>query len=813
MNILFTFYRHICTGLLWSCMLLLASFNAQAQNPISTVKGRVLGADDQPIPLANITIENTGLGTSTNTEGYFELKVPANRPIVLLVSHIEYKVKKVPLELQANETKEITVKLSERVTALEGVEVEGDQEEEQIREQAGAVALDVQMIQANVSAFGDFSQALAGQLGISGNNELSASYAVRGGSFDENLIYVNGMEVYRPFLVRAGQQEGLSFVNPDMVGSINFSAGGWQAKYGDKLSSVLDIDYKSPRRTAASFRASLLGASLSLEGISKNGKFTHVSGFRYKSARYLLNTLETDGQYLPRFGDFQTFMTYDLSGKNQPRNKTVLSFLGSYAVNRYEVQPQSRTTNFGTFQQAFRLFVGFVGAESLRYNTVQGGLRLSHKHTDRFTSHLTVSGMSTREREYIDLEGGYRLCDVDKNTASSTFNECLLTRGAGTLYEYSRNALDATIATARTQHELKISASTKMEFGARYDWQQTEDFLNEYSFSDSADYVTVGPYLESTQTVNTPKFSAYWQQTHYLDSTKTLSYGVRALYWALGEKFLLSPRAQFSIRPRWAKDFVWRFAAGIYHQPPFYREMRNFKGDLNRDLLPQSSLHLVAGFDYSLSIWGRPFKLLAEAYHKRLWNVVPYDADNVRLRYYANNNATAIVQGFDVRLSGEFIPNAESWFNISLLSAREDVSDDNRGWVRRPTDQLLTFGAFFQDHWPTDPTWRISVKLLYGTGFPYGPPNNYEQRATLKGGTTYNRIDMGLSKLLLLNSKRTVNNTKAIESIWIGLDVLNLVGVENNISFTWIPDFSGNEYAIPNSLSQRFFNLKLVIKY
>jgi hypothetical protein len=796
----------------WLLMMMpFAASWAQANDAL--LRGRLVDASTKsPVAFATVLLQGTAQGSTSDEQGRFELRLPSGRPLVLLATHVEYRAQRFEFVLQPGETREVTLALTEKITALQGVEVVSDREQEEaLREQAGALALEAKTIQANVSPFGDFTQALSGQLGVVGNNELSASYAVRGGNFDENLVYVNGMEVYRPFLVRAGQQEGLSFINPDMVGDIAFSAGGWQAKYGDRLSSVLDITYRMPTRLSASASAGLLGGTAHAEGISKSGRFTHLTGFRYKSARYLLNTLETDGQYLPRFGDLQTYLTFDLGRKDGPRRRTVLSVLGAVAMNRYEVAPQSRTTNFGTFQQAFRLYIAFAGAESMRYNTWQGGLRLSHRHHDRFRSHVTLSALDTREREYVNVEGGYRLCDVDKNTSSSTFNECVLTRGAGTLFTYARNALDATILTARTQHELQVSDQVRMEFGVRYDWQQTDDRLQEYAFSDSAGYVRLGEQVQADHRVHTPRASAYWQQTHYLDSARTVTYGVRALYWGLGKQLLLSPRLQYAARL--GKGVVWRWALGVYQQPPFYREMRGFDGSLHPEVKPQSSVHAVAGIDYALQLWGRPFKLLAEAYYKRLWNVVPYDVDNVRLRYYATNNAKAEVQGFDVRLSGEFIPDAESWFNVSLMRAIEDLEDDERGYLRRPSDQRLTFGMFFQDHLPGNPTWKVAVKMLYGTGLPYGPPNDYERRATLKGGTSYSRIDIGFSKLVIFNSKKLAHNPYALESLWIGLDVLNLVGVENNISFTWIPDFYGNQYAVPNSLSQRFFNLRIVAKY
>ncbi|MGB0525565.1 MAG: TonB-dependent receptor, partial [Flammeovirgaceae bacterium] len=791
--------------------LICSSFAYAFAQQTAIIEGKVINAKNQAIELVTISILNSATGTATDKSGNFRLEVPATQDFTLVIKHIEYKEKRFQLNLKPNEVKSLTIQLGEKIIELEEVDIITNKEEEKTRDEAGTLYLKARTIRSNISAFGDFNQALVGQIGVVGNNELSSSYSVRGGNFDENLVYVNDIQVYRPFLVRSGQQEGLSFVNPELVEGVSFSAGGWQPKYGDKLSSSLNITYKTPSTTRASLIAGLLGGSAHLEGRTKNGKFTHATGIRYKDSRYLLGNTEIQGEYLPRFFDLQTFITVDLSGKSQEPRTTTLSFLGSYASNSYEVEPENQVTNFGTFQQALQFRVGFDGDESLKYNTWQGGLKLSHFFSDRFKTNLIVSGMNTQEREYIDLEKGYLLCDVDKNTSSATFNECVTTRGVGALFDYARNALDATIFTAESRNEFRASPNTNIEFGFRYNYQDVDDILDEYSFFDSVDFVTVTNNVVSENELVTNTLSGYFQSTHFLDSTKTLTYGLRATYFDLNGQLLLSPRVQFSLRPNWRRDIAFSFAAGVYQQPAFYRELRGFDGQLNRDLLAQGSLHLIAGMDYDFKMWGRPFKLLSEVYHKRLWDVVPYDIDNVRLRYYANNNAVAKVTGFDVRLSGEFIKDAESWINLSLLTAQEDVEEDGRDYIRRPSDQRMTFGMFFQDHFPGDPTWKMNIKFVFGTGLPYGPPNSFRFRQALQGGNQYNRMDIGFSKLLVLNSKNP--GSKSLESLWIGLEVLNLLGVDNTIAFTWITDFSNNQYAVPNSLSQRFFNLRAVLRY
>ncbi|MDW8288005.1 MAG: TonB-dependent receptor, partial [Flammeovirgaceae bacterium] len=611
--------------------------------------------------------------------------------------------------------------------------------------------------------------------------------------------------VYRPFLVRAGQQEGLSFVNPDMVKSIEFSSGGWQAKYGDKLSSVLNIEYKKPEKFGGSAEANLLGGSAHLEWASANEKITALLASRYKSAAYLLNTLETQGQYLPRFTDLQSYTTFDLSKKTEEK-KTILGVLLTYANNNYLFRPETRETTFGFFNNVKRLRVAFTGEESMRYQTFQSGMRLTHKFSQTFISDLIASYLITREREFMNVENGYRLCDVDNNITSDTFNDCVFVRGVGINYQYARNLLNATILGVESRNAWRTNEKIITEFGLRWDKEIINDFLYEYSFTDSANFVRLGETIQGQQYLNSQRLSGYLQQTYFLDSLQTLTIGLRSNYWTLNEQLLWSPRLQYAKKMRWKRDIVLKTAVGLYQQPPFYREMRNFSGAVNTHLKAQQSLHLIAGLDYLFRAWQRPFRLISEVYYKYLWDVVAYDVDNVRLRYYANNQATAYVYGMDIRINGEFINGAESWFSLSLMKAMENLAFDARGFIRRPTDQRLTFAGFFQDHIPNIPSIRFYARALYGTGLPYGLPNNLNLRQALKNGTDYARVDLGFSKIIQFS-----NNS--LKSIWLGLEILNAFGINNNISFNWVPDLYGNVYAVPNSLSQRFFNLKMKVSF
>ncbi|MCU0449299.1 MAG: TonB-dependent receptor [Bernardetiaceae bacterium] len=785
----------------------------------TTLRGQVRDSLGTPLVGANVVLSGPNgaalKAIATDTAGRFVLAgLPAGR-LGLRVSYTGYQTLVQTLTLTPGQTRELALVLRTEVRLLGKVEV---RERRERRGEVSTLELNPLTLRNIPTGFGDFNQMLSlVGLGIVNNNELSTAYAVRGGSFEENLVYVNGMEIYRPFLVRAGQQEGLSFVNPDLVQGIEFSAGGWQPKYGDKLASVLNITYKTPRQFAASLNAGLLGGTGHLEGASKNGRVSYLLGARYKNGRYLFNTLETRGQYFPRFLDWQGLVNIQL-GKRQVglgRPKTNLSLFTSLAQNRYEVVPEGRQTDFGTFQQALRLFVAFEGREQLSYDTWQTALNLTHHFSEKYQSNWIFSGVGTREREYQNVEGAYRLCDVNTNLASPDFNRCLVTRGIGSLFNYSRNSLQANIFSGETRHEYQASEQSRWAWGLRYVQEGINDQLDEYSFIDSADFVQITTQLATQLDLRSHRLMGYLQHTLYWGKSQTLTYGLRANYWSLNGQTLLAPRVQYAVRPTaWARDISFNLAAGWYQQPPFYRELRGFDGQLNRNLKAQEALHLIGGLDWNFSQWGRPFKFIGEVYYKHLWNVIPYDMDNLRLRYYANNNATGYLTGADFRVSGEFIPGTESWFSLSLLSARERVLGDERGFIRRPTDQRVTFSAFFEDFVPKNPTWRVNLRLQYGSGLPFGPPGAANLRSAFRG-PAYRRVDIGFSKIINFapDEPAAAHQTRrplALRSLWLGLDVLNLLGVDNTISYLWIRDFSDTVYAVPNGLSQRFLNFRVI---
>ena len=782
--------------------LLLAWLSATAYAQTATVQGTVQDSTQTLLPDVTVQVRGAEQGAATGVDGKFQLTVPAGT-YDLVFSHLEYTNVLRQISLRPNDTLRIVVTLQPDVRLLQQVEILSDRRD-QSRVVPGLVKLDPQIAQDIPSPFNDFNRVLTTLPGVVSNNELSSTYSVREGNYNENLVYVNNIPIYRPFLIRAGQQEGLSFINPDLVSDVAFSSGGWQAKYGDKLSSALNVTYKQPTRRRASVRLGLLGGAAHVEAARKNVSF--IIGVRHKSAQYLLNTLEVDGQYLPRFTDLQSFLTVDLDGREE--KKTELSVLLAYANNRYLVRPESRETTFGTLQQSFGLSVGYAGQEELTYRTGQAGLLLEHRFSDRWRTQWIASGVLTREREYFDQFAFYQLCDVNTTPGSNNQDECATIIGFGTNYTYARNKLAAEIFDAEHRSTYLLNPKNTLEFGIGYSRENITDQLDEYSFSDSADFVTINERVASALDLQSERVTAYVQNTTEPNEQHTLHYGVRLNYWSYNGQWLVSPRMQYAYRPSGRDDLILQFGAGLYQQPPFYRELRNRAGQLNPDIRAQSSVHLIAGVDRQFKMFGRDFELLGEVYYKHLYNVIPYDVDNVRIRYFARNDATAYATGINARVSGDFIPGAESWFSVGLLRTREDVADDGQGYIRRPSDQLLNLGIFFQDHLPNDPTMRVHLSVLYGSGLPFGPPNRPEYRNFLNG-SEYQRVDIGFSKEIFLNREKS---RPLFRSLWLGVEILNVLGTDNPISFTWVQAVNRQQYAVPNSLSARFINAQVILR-
>lgn len=787
----------------------LISFCSQlhAQNQ-KVLYGVVTNQDSEPIAGVNIIVDGTSIGSTTNRSGYYELSVPSSivDNLTLIFTHIQFETQTRDIIKIDADRVELNITLIPSVTVLEQVEVSDTRNNTRI--EAGNISIDPRSAENLTSAFGDFSKVLSTLPGVVSNNELSSSYSVRGGNFDENLVYVNDILIYRPFLVRAGQQEGLSFINPDLVGGISFSSGGWQPKYGDKLSSSLNIKYREPSDFGGSATLSMLGGRIHLEGTSKNELVSSILGLRHKNSRYLLNTLDVDGQYLPKFTDIQSYSTFRFKPKtNFSTSKTSLNLLLAYSKNRYLIEPAARETDFGTFNRSFRLFVAFEGREISQYDTYQGAVKLNHRFSDRVATTLITSIVSAKEREFFEVEGGYRLCDLNTNIGSDDFNKCAITRGVGTDFNFGRNTLDARIINIDNRSTVFLNPSNKLEFGMGYSNEDIDDQLNEFNFTDSASFTRIGDRFQNEINLNSNRLTGYIQNTTILrDSIHFITYGLRVNYWDLNGDVEYSPRLQYAFKPTALKNTVFRAALGRYVQPPFYRELRNRQGVVNTDLKAQVSWHYIVGVDHIFSMWGREFKLLTEAYYKDINRAIAYDVDNVRLRYFGDNDTWGYAAGLDFRINGKFIPGAESWFSLGFLKTEEDIFGDGKGYIRRPTDQRVNVSIFFQDHFPNDPSIRVSLNLLYGSGLPFGPPGE-DQFRNIFNGDEYLRVDIGFSKIFSLKKN------KHVESIQLGLDVLNLFGINNTITYTWVTDLLNNQFGVPNNLSARYFNAQLTVNF
>ena len=769
-----------------------------------TINGSIISEEGTAIAQAEIFFPDFNKTILSDGYGAFHFKINDSIDhIKFTIGHIAYQRRDF-FVVQTNRIQDVEFVLVSREILLEKIEVSETTDNAQERAQ-NQIKLNAKSVLVMPSAFGDFSKVLSTLPGVAANNELSSTYSVRGGNFQENLVYVNGIQVYRPFLANTGRQEGLSFINPDFVQDISFYAGGWQPKYGDKLSSSLNIEYKEPDRFESSASVGLLGGKIYLGGSSDNQRSKFSIGLRHKDARYLLNTLEVSGQYFPKYTDVQGFFTFDLTKKSSALiNKTKLNWLLSYGQNRYQTIPISQSTVFGSVAQNFRLQTDFIGKESLHYDTYQTGFNLSHRLNDRFKTSLIASTVSTQEKENFEVEGAYRLCDVDQKSQVDFNDKCIVTRAIGTNFDYGRNSLSVQISTIENRNEWLINSNNLIEFGVGMSHQNIADDINEYGFIDSADYVTTTQYIQNELSMSSNNYFGYLQYSFFdYDSSHIFNIGSRFNYMNWTDQFLLSPRVQYQYRPSWSVPTRINFSAGFYHQHPQYREFRNREGEINKDVSAQKSLQLITGIDRFLTLWGRPFIFTTQAYYKYLWDLNPYEIDNVRIRYYADNIAIGYATGLDVRINGEFIAGTQSWFSLGLLKTMEDIENDENGYQRRPSDQRITIGAFFEDHLPNDPSLRVYLNLNFGSGYPFGPPNNSAYRNAFSGDEYY-RVDLGLTKII------PISNLNFLKNIILRLEVLNILEADNTISYHWIEDVNGNNLAIPNSLSARYFNLKIM---
>ena len=849
-------YRHAVPfcGMVLLPWLLLLSDGVQAQTPASasdavpvlamvTLTGVLRDTSGQPLELASVGVEGQPGGANTDADGAFSLAVRMLGPgqtAVLVVRRLGYLPLRVPLRLPADATKTLRLTMRLDTKALAGVRVLGRSDQADTREQVSITHIDPRSAKEIPSPFGDFNAILKTLPGVVSNNELSSTYNVRGGNYDENLVYVNGFEIYRPFLVTSAQQEGLSFINPDLVKQVEFSSGGWQPKYGDKLASVLSIDYKTPDKFAASLTGSLVGGAAHVEARSVNGRVSYLAGVRYKNAQYVLSSLkQAQGGYNPTFYDAQAFVNIGL-GKKDDMQRTTLGLLGVVAHNDYRFSPETGQATFSTGTNQFtRVFIAYDGRERMQFDTYQSGLNLKHNFSQNLQMELLASALISREFEFRDVEAAYTFAEINRDPTSPDFNQAVRQRNIGSQFKHSRNFLTARIFTGETRGRWNPSAVHTVRWGAKIGREKISDTLDEYSFADSADFVPDSRRLRlrSDLSLLSTRSQGFVQDTWQLDSLRTLTFGLRAHHWTTNGQLVISPRVQFSQISRQHPNRSFKAAVGVYYQPPFYRELRDQttislgvqQAFLNPALRAQKSYHFIVGKEISFQQFGRPFKFSAEAYYKYLTDVVPYDVDNVRLRYFAKNNATAYAAGFDARVSGEFVKGAESWFSLGVLTTRENVDGDSRnivdadgkvigrepkGYIRRPQDQRLNLGVFFQDHLPNNPSVRGYVNLVYGTGLPFSPPNQPELRGTNALERSYKRVDLGFSKVIgLKNNDAPKPHFYSFESLWLGLEILNVLAANNVAGYSYLQDVNGVTYSVPSYLSQRLVNLRLIARF
>lgn len=828
-------------GTLTFLFLFFLTFQSLFAQERTYISGYVTDVDGKAIEYVNVYDSIRYIGTSTDEAGYYQIDVPSDELIGLRFSFTGYKTIVKSIRSQTGINSNLDVQLEKDIYTFGGDIIVRDESDRE----AGVIRIDPKTLETLPSAGGGVEAIVKTLPGVSSNNELSSQYSVRGGNFDENLVYVSDFEITRPFLIRSGQQEGLSFINSDLVGGISFSAGGFQAKYGDKLSSVLDVTYKKPKEFKGSFGVGILGYSGHLEGTSKNQNLTYLFGARYKSNGILLNALPGEGQYNPSFLDLQAYVTYDITTDLQ------LAWLGNLSRNFYEVIPDSQTITFGTVTNAAQVDLYFEGQERDQFSNSMNGLSLRYKPTDKLTLKLLSSLYYSFEKEAFDILTFYRIGELETDPSKEAFGEVKFLLGVGLFQDYARNRLTATINSNEIKGTYIPNEKHQLKFGLQYKHEIIKDKLNEWNRIDSAGYsrpitdqeVLLSRVLKSETNITGNRFSGYVQDNWRLDTAgrANLNIGVRFNYWDINKEFSVTPRAQFSIKPeRFDKgltnSLLLRFATGLYYQPPFYRELRNFEGDINYNLKSQKSMHFVAAGDYNFEIWNKPFKFTTEAYYKYIWDLVPYDIDNVLIRYYGENNAKAYTAGIDFRLYGQFVGDTDSWFTVSFLQTRENLEDDyfivtendvledptlvegervDIGWLRRPTDQIFNASIFFQDYLPGNENIKVHLNFIFGSGLPYGPPNSLKFRNRLDY-PSYKRVDIGFSALLFDSNKKVLpekNPLRKFESLWATLEVLNLLGFENTISTIWVEDARGTQYAAPNRLTNRLVNARLIAKF
>ena len=767
-----------------------------------TLTGKVVDEENNAIELASVSCAQQGKMVMTDLKGEFTITLKSQDSVVVKFSMVGYNSRKrVFRNPRGKQNVSITLP---SMAALGEVVVT-----EKKRQTSGTEKIDIKDIKQNPSASGNaVEELIQQQAGVSTHNELSSQYNVRGGSFDENSVYINNVEVYRPFLVRSGQQEGLSIINADMVEEVAFSSGGFESKYGDKMASALDIKYKRPKKNEASFTASLLGANL-YAGIATK-KFTMTHGLRYKTNRYLLGSLETNGEYKPNFLDYQTYISYT------PNQRWTVDLIANISENHYNFRPTDRETSFGTMQDVKSFKVYFDGQEKDVFRTLFGSMAITRHFTPNTHLSLIASAFYTKEQETYDIQGQYWLDD-------SQTSENL---GVGTYMEHARNFLKGHV------ESFKIMLNHKMkhhdiEAALTYKMEKVEEKSKEYEMRDSSGYsiphtpdrLDMIYSLNSTNEINSHRLEGYIQDAFKFSSGTdnatyyTLNYGVRFSHWAFNRETVVSPRLSLAIIPAFNNDITFRLATGLYYQTPFYKELRDTTtvngvtiATLNNKIKSQRSIHFIAAMDYRFKVKERPYKFTAEAYYKLLSNLIPYNVNNVKVTYYGQNMAEGHTAGIDFKLFGEFVPGTDSWVTFSLMSTKQKVNGKS---IPLPTDQRYAINLHFTDYFPGTDKWKMTLKLAYADGLPFGPPHKGLEGLNFRA-PAYKRADIGMSYRAYDNDER--KERSIFKNIWVGIDCLNIFGISNVYSYYWVTDVTNQRYAVPNYLTGRQINGKVIFE-
>lgn len=782
------------------CLCAYASASAQS----FTLTGKVIDENNDPVEFASVSCAKQGKMTMTALNGTYSLQLQSADSVEIRFSMIGYKTKvRVLRRPRGKQTMQVVLHSSDNALSevtITGKRIETGQTQELSKEH----------IKNMPSTTGNaVEEMIQSQAGVSTHSELSSQYNVRGGSFDENSVYINNVEIFRPFLVRSGQQEGISVINPDMVEKIGFSTGGYEARYGDKMSSALNIEYRRPKRFEASATASMLGAS-AFVGMS-NKKFSWSNGLRYKTTKYLLGSMDTKGEYQPTFIDYQTYLTYS------PNKRWDIKFLGNISDNHYNFTPEDRETNFGTMENVKAFKVYFDGHEKDVFRTFFGSLGITRKFGENTSLSLIASAFNTREQEKYDIQGQYWLTQTETSE----------NLGVGTYFQHTRNYLKAHVESAKLLFKTK-QKKHDIEAAFTYKWEHINENSVEYEMRDSSKYSI--PHtgkdlymiysMRAKNTLTANRIEAYAQDTYRFTGSAgktlyTLNYGVRLAYWSFTKETILSPRLSLGIIPAFNDNITMRFATGLYYQAPFFKEIRDTTtvngityASLNRKAKSQRSIHFIAGFDYRFKMNNRPFKFTAEAFYKALGNLVPYSVNNVKVVYYGDNMCSGHAAGLDLKLFGEFVPGTDSWVSLSLMNTSMKLNGKS---IPLPTDQRYAVNMFFTDYFPGTTRWKMSLKLALADGLPFSTPHR-ELESNVFRAPAYKRADIGLNYRIIDNNDRH-NKRNPIRNLWVGAECLNLLGINNVNSYYWITDVTGQQYAVPNYLTGRQINVKVSVDF